>query len=208
MLQKMFPKKDAKVPEIRFAGFEDEWEEKKLASLAEYSNGVGNEKKQTPSGKYELVNLNSISIDGRLKTSNKFVDIAEKTLKINDIVMILSDVGHGYLLGKTALIRKNNYYVLNQRVALLRANISVSPVFLNIILNKNQSYFRLQGAGMSQLNLSKKSVEDFVALYPSLPEQQRIGSFFKSLDDQISELEAKLSQTKQFKQALLQKMFI
>lgn len=63
-----------------------------------------------------MINLNSISIDGGLKSSGKFINYAKETLCKDDIVMILSDVGHGDLLGRVAIIPENNKYVLNQRV--------------------------------------------------------------------------------------------
>ncbi len=72
-----------------------------------------------------MINLNSISIDGGLKPSGKFIDEETETLLKDDLVMVLSDVGHGDLLGRVAIIPENNRFVLNQRVALLRNNSSV-----------------------------------------------------------------------------------
>jgi type I restriction enzyme S subunit len=118
MLGKMFPKQGQLVPEIRFKGFEGDWEEKKLSELSNYSNGKGYESFQSKTGKYELINLNSISIDGGLKPSGKFINHADTTLKENDLVMILSDVGHGDLLGRVALIPADDKYVLNQRFSI------------------------------------------------------------------------------------------
>ncbi|WKD56574.1 hypothetical protein [Lactococcus cremoris] len=87
-----------KVPELRFKGFTDEWEERNLVSMTNYKNGKGHEDKQSTFGKFELINLNSISISGGLKHSGKFIDEADDTLQKDDLVMILSDVGHGDLL--------------------------------------------------------------------------------------------------------------
>ena len=61
-LQKMFPKNGAKVPELRFKGFTDEWEERKLSSMTNYKNGKSHEDKQSTSGKLELVLLQSFLI--------------------------------------------------------------------------------------------------------------------------------------------------
>ncbi|WP_332400904.1 restriction endonuclease subunit S, partial [Pseudolactococcus laudensis] len=159
-LQKMFPKNGAKVPELRFAGFADDWEERKLSSMTNYKNGKSHEDKQSTSGKLELINLNSISISGGLKHSGKFIDEADDTLQKDDLVMILSDVGHGDLLGRVALIPEDDRFVLNQRVALLRPNTTADPQFLFSYINAHQYYFKAQGAGMSQLNISKGSVEN------------------------------------------------
>ncbi|EQC86672.1 hypothetical protein LLT1_00900 [Lactococcus cremoris subsp. cremoris TIFN1] len=112
-----------KVPELRFKGFTDEWEQRKLVSMTNYKNGKGHEDKQSTIGKFELINLNSISISGGLKHSGKFIDEADDTLQKDDLVMILSDVGHGDLLGRVALIPEDDRFVLNQRVAVVMPNL-------------------------------------------------------------------------------------
>ena len=209
MLGKMFPKQGQLVPEIRFKGFEGDWEEKKLSELSNYSNGKGYESFQSKTGKYELINLNSISIDGGLKPSGKFISHADTTLKENDLVMILSDVGHGDLLGRVALIPADDKYVLNQRVALLRPNKDISPYFLYYNINANQLYFKTQGAGMSQLNLSKKSVEDFTSLIPKeIDEQIEIADYFINIDHLIVNHGTQISKLQNIKKAFLAKMFI
>lgn len=198
---------EKKIPEIRFKGFEGEWEESILSSVTDYKNGKGHEDKQSTTGKYELINLNSISIDGGLKNSGKFIDETENTLLKNDLVMVLSDVGHGDLLGRVALIPENDKYVLNQRVALLRPNNKVNPLFLFVNINAHQSYFKAQGAGMSQLNISKSSVENFNSLVPTLPEQTQIGTYFQNLDSLISLHQRKYDKLLTVKKAMLEKMF-
>nr|WP_081478637.1 restriction endonuclease subunit S [Pediococcus claussenii] len=207
-LQKMFPKNGAKVPELRFAGFADDWEERKLVSMTNYKNGKGHEDKQSTIGKLELINLNSISISGGLKHSGKFIDEADDTLQKNDLVMILSDVGHGDLLGRVALIPEDDRFVLNQRVALLRPNATADPQFLFSYINAHQYYFKAQGAGMSQLNISKGSVENFISFVPIIEEQKKIGTFFKQLDNTITLHQRKLDLLKEQKKGFLQKMFV
>ena len=207
-LQKMFPKNGAKVPEIRFPGFTEDWEQRKLASMTNYKNGKGHEDKQSTIGKLELINLNSISISGGLKHSGKFIDEADETLQKDDLVMILSDVGHGDLLGRVALIPEDDRFVLNQRVALLRPNATADPQFLFSYINAHQYYFKAQGAGMSQLNISKGSVENFISFVPIIEEQKKIGTFFKQLDDTIALHQRKLDLLKETKKGFLQKMFV
>ncbi|MCO5460815.1 restriction endonuclease subunit S [Enterococcus faecalis] len=194
-------------PEIRFPGFTEAWEQRKLASMTNYKNGKGHEDKQSTIGKLELINLNSISISGGLKYSGKFIDEADDTLQKDDLVMILSDVGHGDLLGRVALIPEDDRFVLNQRVALLRPNATADPQFLFFYINAHQYYFKAQGAGMSQLNISKGSVENFISFVPIIEEQKKIGTFFKQLDDTIALHQRKLDLLKETKKGFLQKMF-
>lgn len=151
-----------------------------------YKNGTGHEDKQSSNGRYELINLNSVSIDGGLKSSGKFIDDSNETLKKNDLVMVLSDVGHGDLLGRVALIPTNNKFVLNQRVALLRPNGTINPRFLFTCINAGQNYFKMNGAGSSQLNISREVVEKFEPFVPKKEEQQKISTIFESLDNLIT----------------------
>lgn len=207
-LKLLFPAKGQTKPALRFAGFEDEWKEVKLGEIADYKNGKGYEDRQSDSGSYELINLNSISIDGGLKRSGKFIDKVDETLEKGDLVMVLSDVAHGNLLGRVAIIPESNKFVLNQRVALLRPRLNSNSEFLYSYINSNQYYFKAQGAGMSQLNISRSSVENFSVYFPSLPEQEAIGAFFQDLDKAIAKQEEKVNQLKESKQTLLRKMFI
>lgn len=194
-------------PKIRFKGFADDWEQRKLCEITNYSNGKGHEGNQSDEGSYELINLNSISIDGGLKPSGKFIEDGTDTLLENDLVMVLSDVGHGDLLGRVAIIPENNRFVLNQRVALLRIMDNTNPYFLFSIINKHQAYFKKEGAGSSQLNISKSSVENFVVDYPQIEEQIKIANYFENLDNLITLHQRKCDETKQLKKFMLQKMF-
>lgn len=195
------------VPKLRFPGFTEPWEQRKLGEITTYRNGAGHEEKQSAVGKYEVVNLNSISIDGGLKPSGKFIDEETETLIKDDLVMVLSDVGHGDLLGRVAIIPENNRFVLNQRVALLRNNGIADIKYLFSYINAHQRYFKLQGAGSSQLNISKESVETFEVLLPSKDEQKKIGECFTNLDHLITLHQRKLEHLKLKKKSLLQKLF-
>ena len=93
-----------RVPKIRFPGFADDWKQRKLGEVVTYKNGKGHEDNQSDEGTYELVNLNSISIDGGLKPSGKFIEDGSDTLLENDLVMVLSDVGHADLLVGVSLL--------------------------------------------------------------------------------------------------------
>jgi len=197
------------VPKRRFKEFENagDWEQRKLSSMTMYKNGKSHEDKQSTSGKYELINLNSISISGGLKHSGKFIEDTDDTLQKDDLVMILSDVGHGDLLGRVALIPNDNMFVLNQRVALLRPNETADPHFLFSYINAHQYYFKSQGAGMSQLNVSKGSVENFTSNVPTIQEQNYIGSFLKQINNIIALHQRKLDKLNNIKQSYLYQMF-
>ena len=205
-LHVLFPNGENKKPEIRISGFDDDWKQRKLGDIATYKNGKGHEDNQSDEGTYELINLNSISIDGGLKPSGKYIEDGSNTLLENDLVMVLSDVGHGDLLGRVAIIPENNRFVLNQRVALLRINDDTNPYFLFSIINRQQDYFKKLGAGSSQLNISRGTVEDFIVDYPCQDEQRKIARYFQNLDNLITLHQRKVEKYKMIKQGMIENL--
>ena len=194
--------------EVRFNGFTDEWKTVRIGDICEYKNGNSFENYIDENGKLFLITLDSITIDGRLKNNHKKINIDTKELlSKNDIVMILSDIAHGYFLGLTAVIDKDNCYVLNQRVALLKPNnIIVNSYFLSKLININQKYFKKYGQGSSQQNLQKKSVENFIVKIPSLEEQNKIAELLTLIDQDIDNLKQLLHLRKLQKKGLMQKL--
>ncbi|HCT96370.1 restriction endonuclease subunit S [Vagococcus sp.] len=206
-LQKMFPKKDETKPEIRFAGFTDDWEERKLGEISKYLNGGSYENDVVENGTYELITLKSVNMSGKLVSSGKFINRETKTLEKDTLVMILSEQAPG-LLGMTAQIPENNKYVLNQRVAEIKPNTNIDSYFLSMSINRSQVYFSKRGAGTKVQNISKPNVENFAFYCPSEREQQKIGSFFKQLDNTIDLHQRQLEALEMTKKSFLQKMFI
>jgi type I restriction enzyme S subunit len=204
--------KDHKIlPKLRFPEFESdgEFREKSLGYFCDYWNGSGNESGVTEDGQYLLISLNSIDIEGNLKSDMKRVPSTDNSLKKGDLVMVLSDVAHGNFLGLSAIIPDDNY-VLNQRMAGLGIKdfSEIDPKYLRLFINGNQKYFKRQGQGSSQQNLSKGSVIDFPVLVPTrLIEQQKIASCLSSLDELIAAHKDKLDALKDHKKGLLQNLF-
>ena len=195
-----------KSPQLRFEGFTDDWEERKLGEVSKYSNGGSYENDVVENGTYELITLKSVNMSGKLVSSGKFINRETKTLEKDTLVMILSEQSPG-LLGMTAKIPENNRYVLNQRVAEIKPNTNIDSYFLSMSINRSQAYFSKRGAGTKVQNISKPNVENFEFYCPSEREQQKIGSFFKQLDDTIALHQRKLDLLKEQKKGFLQKMF-
>ncbi|QEA53686.1 restriction endonuclease subunit S [Loigolactobacillus coryniformis] len=206
-LQKMFPKNGAKVPELRFAGFADDWEQRRLKDVTDYFNGKAQEDNVLDDGLYELITLKSVSSDGVLQSSGKYVNDATDFLQEGTLIMTLSEQNIG-AVGMTTIIPTSNYYVLNQRVAELRPNSTVVAGFLTKQINRNQNYFEIRSAGTKVQNISKGNVENFTFEIPNVDEQEKIGAFFKQLDDTITLHQHKLDLLKEQKKGFLQKMFV
>ena len=184
-----------------------EWEEKRLGEICEYKNGGSFEKYVCEDGLYNLISLNSIDINGKIKSNHKKTSITDGSLQKGDLIMVLSDVAYGNFLGLTDIVPGDNF-VLNQRMAALKLKISVDRFYLKTFINRNQSYFKLMGQGSSQLNLSKGDVENFIIKLPSLTEQQKIADFLSALDTKINLVSTQIEKTELWKKGLLQQMFV
>ncbi|WP_033706049.1 restriction endonuclease subunit S [Helicobacter pylori] len=186
----------------RLKGFNQAWQKVRLGDICEFGNGGAYETLIVENGDFKLISLNSIDIDSNLKNTMKRVNFYDNSLKQDDIVMVLSDVAHGDFLGLCAVI-PNNDYVLNQRMGRLRKkNDCINILFLRLYINANQKYFKMQGQGSSQLNLSKKAIEDFEILLPPLNEQIAIANILSGLDSEIISLKNKKRQFENIKKAL------
>ncbi|GAA9577627.1 hypothetical protein HpHA55_00830 [Helicobacter pylori] len=186
----------------RLKDFNQAWQRVRLGDICEFGNGEAYETLIVENGDFKLISLNSIDIDGNLKNTMKRVNFYDNSLKQDDIVMVLSDVAHGDFLGLCAVIPSNDY-VLNQRMGRLRIrNDCINILFLRLYINANQKYFKMQGQGSSQLNLSKKAIEDFEILLPPLNEQNAIANILSALDNEIASLKNKKRQFENIKKAL------
>ncbi|WP_187937726.1 restriction endonuclease subunit S [Helicobacter pylori] len=186
----------------RLKGFNQAWQKVRLGDICEFGNGGAYETLIVENGDFKLISLNSIDIDGNLKNTMKRVNFYDNSLKQDDIVMVLSDVAHGDFLGLCTVIPSNDY-VLNQRMGRLRKkNDCINILFLRLYINANQKYFKMQGQGSSQLNLSKKAIEDFEILLPPLNEQIAIANILSDVDHEIISLKNKKRQFENIKKAL------
>jgi len=209
MMQKIFPAKGGQVPEIRFPEFSDKWGEKKLGDICEYKNGGSFEKFITKKGRYNLITLNSVKINGELKIQHKKVRTADWFLKKDDLVMVLSDVAHGDFLGLVDIIPRDSKYVLNQRMGMLRkVDNNINLVFLRKFINYNQKYFKRHGQGSSQQNLSKGDIIKFKISFPPLLEQQKIADFLTAIDNLIKSKQQQITQAESWKKGLMQRLFV
>ncbi|WP_367366849.1 restriction endonuclease subunit S [Leuconostoc pseudomesenteroides] len=197
-LQKIFSQ------ELRFAGFSDDWEERKLSDVADYRNGKAHEQDIDEQGKYIVINSKFVSTNGKVKKySNSMIEPLVK----GELAFVLSDVPNGKAISRTFLIDKNDKYSLNQRIAGITPHKETDSYFLNVLMNRN-IYFLKFDNGVGQTNLSKSDVEDFPEFYPNYTEQVKIGALFSNIDALITLNQHKLNLLKKQKQAYLQKMFI
>ena len=182
MLQKMFPQNGNSVPEIRFLGFTEDWEQRKLGAVAEYRNGKAHENEIDDDGEYIVVNSKFVSTNGEIR---KFSSAQNEPLYENEIAFVLSDVPNGRAIARTFLIDRSGKYTLNQRIAGITPHEDTDPYYLYIKMNRN-AYFLKFDDGNKQTNLSIKDVLNYEDMYPSYTEQQKIGEYFCDLDHLIT----------------------
>lgn len=191
------------VPKIRFPGFTETWEQRKLVEVARYRNGKAHENDISEKGKYVVVNSKFISTEGKVqKKSEKQIEPLYK----DEIAFVLSDVPNGRAIARTFLVDEDDKYTLNQRIAGITPFEKIDPYFLHILMNRNR-YFLQFDDGVKQTNLSLNDVLKFEEFYPVNKEQTKIGTFFCNLDNLITLHQRKLNHLQDKKKSLLQEMF-
>ncbi|EAD6990976.1 restriction endonuclease subunit S [Listeria monocytogenes] len=195
-------KLEKSVPVIRFKGFSEAWEQRKLRDIANYRNGKAHEQVEDEDGKYTIINSKFISTNGKVQ---RYTNEQVEPIFDGEIAMVLSDLPNGKALAKLFLVKEDGKYTLNQRIAGITPNENIDPIFLNFRMNRN-NYFLKFDSGVTQTNLSKSQVENFIALYPTFDEQYKIGLFFTQLDDAIALHQRKLEVLKLMKKGFLQQM--
>ncbi|HEP1417704.1 restriction endonuclease subunit S [Streptococcus pyogenes] len=213
-LRKMFPPQGQKVPEIRLQGFDGEWEEKKLGEISTHRSGTAIEKYFDSEGEFKVISIgsygtNNLYVDQNIRAvSNELTN--SKLVASGELTMVLNDkTANGAIIGRCLLITENNKYVVNQRTEIIRPDINISSYYLFHYLNgefRNGIIKIAQGG--TQIYVNYSSVEQLKINIPTLKEQEAIGDFFQTLDQQMSQIEDKLTELKALKQTLLNRLFV
>ena len=205
MLQKMFPKNGEKNPEIRFAGFTDDWEQRKLGEMSNsYSGGtpkVGTSKYY--GGKIPFIRSAEINSD----TTELF--LTEEGLKCSSARLV--DTGdilyalYGATSGEVGRARIKG--AINQAILVIKPQAGYDYEFLTQWLRKSKLNIidrYLQGG---QGNLSGTIVNELLVEFPNYEEQTKIGEYFSTLDRLITLHQRKCDNLKLVKKFMLQNMF-
>ncbi|GHN57744.1 hypothetical protein ME804_17840 [Lactobacillus delbrueckii] len=209
LLQKMFANKNG-YPAVRFEGFSNEWEERKLGDAVSISSGVTGDA-TLQDGEYRLTRIESISQGtlnvARLGFTNKKPD-QKYLLNLGDI--LYSNINSLSHIGKVALVDTAGiYHGINLLRFQMRNDVDSEFLFqrLNTTPMKNWAVSHanpaVSQASINQTELSKQPIS-----LPTITEQQKIGSFFKQLDKTIALHQRKLDLLKEQKKGFLQKMLM
>lgn len=202
MLQKMFPENGKCVPEIRFSGFSDDWEQRKLGDCVEIISG------EAPA-KFQKGNINYVKVDDLNYAYKIVINTQNKVLKNSSAKMVQAGSvifpkrGAAILTNKVRVLGVDSYMDTNM-MALSSEKIDVD--FLYIMLQKEGLYKIADTSTIPQIN--NKHIEPYKIYLPKMEEQHKIGTYFSNLDHLITLHQHKCDELQKLKKFMLQNMFM
>lgn len=211
-LQKMFPKNGAKVPELRFKGFTDAWEQHKLGEVATLSSSKRIHLSDYVTEGIPFYRGSEISTGGitgnqeLFISQEKFDEIKEKYGVPSEGDILVTAVG---TLGNLWKVDSRRFYYKDGNLIQI-SKMQVNSDYLLTYFTGGIGKKRLldSAAGSNQKALTMVKMREITVDFPSEDEQKKIGAFFKSLDDTIALHQRKLDLLKEQKKGFLQKMFV
>ena len=211
MLEKMFPKDGADVPEIRFKGFTKAWEQRKLGDMADI---IGGGTPSTGVSEYwdgdidwyapaEIADQIYVNSSQRKITAEGFAHSSAKMLP-EGTVLFTSRAG----IGKTAILQRKG--CTNQGFqSIVPHNDVLDSYFIFSRTEELKEYGETIGAGSTFVEVSGKQMAEMELMMPTtMDEQRQIGAYFHHLDNLITLHQRKLEKLKNLKKACLEKMFV
>ena len=215
LLEKMFPKNGDTKPQIRFKGFTDAWERRKLGECGEtYAGLSGKSKNDFGHGDAKFITYMNvfsnpiIEIDGGLERIE--IDQKQNQVQHGDVFFTTSSETPDEVGMSSVWLGDSENIYLNSFCFGYRPKIKVENFFLAYAL-RAQSFRRaiiFLAQGISRYNISKNRVMEIVGKFPSYSEQAKIGAFFRGLDELIALHQCKYEKLQKVKKSLLEKMFV
>ena len=212
-LSEMFPAEGDRKPKRRFAGFTDDWEQRKLGDVSPLRGGYAFQSEKFRSQGVPIIRISNILSDGNIGGNYAFYDEQETDDKYSlpDGAALLAM--SGATTGKVAILSNpdNTKFYQNQRVGYFSDLKIVNYDFVSTIVKSNLFISQLSSVLVAgaQPNVSSKEIDSFGFYFPkTLKEQTKIGTFFKHLDNTIALHQHKLEKLKNIKQAYLNELFV
>lgn len=210
-LQKLFPKNGSKFPQLRFTGFADAWEQRKLEDISSVITKGTTPKDKSWRGevnyvKTESIDSNSGNISVMANTSLEEHEGYLKRSQLQDGDVLFTIVG---TLGRIGVVKNKDLPAnTNQQIAIIRLNNANNRfVFHALKTSRIASFIKSDATIGAQPSLSLWQINGLKIPYPSLKEQDKIGGFFEHLDHLITLHQRKLEKLQELKKGYLQKMF-
>lgn len=216
MLQKMFPKKGEKVPEIRFAGFTSDWEQRKLGDITKekLSNGVINNQSDEPTQirHINVINMyapDRIHIEALTYSNYGDSELKKCNVEYGDIFMTRSSLKPEGIAEANVLLDSGEFVYDDHLIRLKVDKTFYDPMFVKINLGNQmiKSQFIQKSKTTAFTTIGQDDIASCEGMFPSIEEQQRIGSYFMRFDNLIAVHEHKHDNLKEIKKYMLQNMF-
>ena len=196
MLQKMFPQNGESVPEIRFAGFTDAWEQRKLGECVTFLDTMRKPLKESEreKGIYPYYGASGI------------VDYVSDYIFDEELVLLSEDGANITDRNYPVCFLASGKYWVNNHAHVLKVNAENENNFICNSLERMD--FTQYNSGMAMPKLNKDVCHNIPFFCPVYEEQKQIGDFFRHLDSLITLHQRKLETLQKMKKSLLQKMFV
>ena len=214
MLQKMFPQNGSDVPEIRFSGFTNAWEQRKLSEFVD--KAVDNRGKTPPldeNGTHPLIEvaaLGGVHPDytkvEKYLNDNSFENNLRAYIKEGDI--LFTTVGS---IGLVSLMDSREEATIAQNIVAFRAKENYVPEYLYALFSNEDNQYKatriVMGAVQPSIKVSQLVDVEYM-LTENVEEQTKIGAYFSNLDNLITLHQRKCDELKEIKKSMLQNMFV
>ena len=212
MLEKMFPKNGSNVPEIRFKGFTDAWEQRKLGELVRFSKGTGYSKGDLKKEGTPII------LYGRLYTKyetvitdvDTFVEAKPGSVYSYGGEVVVPASGETAEDISIASVVEKSGVLLGGDLNIITPQSNIDSAFLAITISNGKPHNDMakMAQGKSVVHLHNSDLEKIDLTYPKHEEQVQISTYFKSIDNLITLHQRKLEKLKNIKKSMLEKMFI
>ena len=202
-------------PQIRFAGFTDAWEQRKLSDIMTegLSNGIMNNPGTNEFGTLHINVINmytpdKIHIEDLESSACSSFDIQKCNVEVGDIFMTRSSLKPEGIAEANVLLEKGSF-VYDDHLIRMKVTAAYDPIFVKILLStpllKNQ--FIMKAKTTAFTTIGQNDIATSYGLFPPKEEQIKIGQFFIQLDNLITLHQRKCDALQKFKKSMLQKMF-
>ena len=214
MLEKMFPQNGSSYPKIRFKGFTDPWEQRKLGEMGQTYTGLsGKTKDDFGHGQARFVtymNVFSNPISNPEMTEPIEIDPKQNEVEVGDVFFTTSSETPEEVGMSSILLEKRGKTYLNSFCFGFRPSEKIDSYYLAYMLRSESARAKitLLAQGISRYNISKNKVMEIAVSLPSLDEQKMIGQYFSQLDNLITLHQRELEKLQNIKKSMLEKMFV
>ena len=200
-------------PQIRFAGYTDAWEQRKLGDMGETYTGLsGKTKEDFGHGNAKFVtymNVFSNSIADLSMTESVEIDKKQNEVNYGDVFFTTSSETPDEVGMSSVWLENSDNTYLNSFCFGYRPSVKVNPYYMAYMLRSDnvRKNIVFLAQGISRYNISKNKMMEISVPLPNLEEQQKIGEYFRNLDTLITLHQRKCDALQKFKKSMLQKMF-